>query len=52
LPCDYAKTGPAFAISCGTLALDLESGNVFEVILTEDATSLILAQPVAPDRVW
>ena len=41
---DYAETSPAPAISSGTLTLDLETGNVFEVILTQNVTSLILAQ--------
>jgi hypothetical protein len=48
--CDYSETSPAPEISSGTLTLDLENGNVFEVILTEDVTSLILAHPPAAGR--
>jgi len=47
---DYAETSPAPEVSSGTLTLDLETGNVFEVVLTEDATSLVLAHPPAPGR--
>jgi hypothetical protein len=47
---DYAETSPAPAISAGTLTLDLETGNVFEVILTQDVTSIILAHPPAAGR--
>jgi hypothetical protein len=47
---DYAERSPAPAISSGTLTLDLESGNVFEVILTQNVTSLILAHPPAAGR--
>jgi hypothetical protein len=47
---DYAETSPAPEISSGTLTLDLETGNVFEVILTQNVTSLILAHPPAAGR--
>jgi hypothetical protein len=47
---DYAETSPAPVISSGTLTLDLETGNVFEVILTQNVTSLILAHPPAAGR--
>ena len=33
---DYAETSPSPGISSGTLTLDLETGNVFEVILTAE----------------
>ena len=44
---DYANTSPAPA---GTLNLDLKRGSVFEVILTENVTSLILARTLAAGR--
>jgi hypothetical protein len=47
---DYAETSPAPVISAGTLTLDFETGNVFEVILTENVTSLIVAHPPASGR--
>jgi hypothetical protein len=47
---DYAETSPAPGISSGSLSLDLETGNVFEVILTENVTSLILAHAPAAGR--
>ena len=47
---DYAETSPSPGISSGTLTLDLETGNVFEVILTQNVTSLILAHPPAAGR--
>jgi trimeric autotransporter adhesin len=47
---DYAETSPAPEVSSGTLTLDLETGNVFEVILTEDVTSVVLANPPAHGR--
>ncbi len=47
---DYAETSPVPDISSGSLTLDLETGNVFEVVLTEDVTSLILAHPPAAGR--
>jgi hypothetical protein len=47
---DYAETSPTPTISSGTLTLDLESGNVFEVVLTQNVTSLILLHPPAAGR--
>jgi hypothetical protein len=47
---DYAETSPAPGISSGTLSLDLESGNVFEVLLTQDVTSILLLHPPAAGR--
>jgi hypothetical protein len=44
---DYAESSPTPAISAGALTLDLDSGSVFEVLLTEDITSLILANAPA-----
>ena len=44
---DYAETSPSPQISSGTLTLDLETGNVFEVILSQNVTSLIVAHPPA-----
>jgi hypothetical protein len=42
---DYSEASTAPVISAGALTLDLETGNVFEVLLTEDVTSLLLANP-------
>jgi hypothetical protein len=47
---DYAETSPAPAVTSGTLTLDLETGNVFEVVLTQSVTSLVLAHPPAAGR--
>ena len=47
---DYAETSPTLAISAGTLTIDLESGNVFEVTLTQDVTSLTLVHPPSTGR--
>jgi hypothetical protein len=47
---DYAETSPTPGISGGTLTLDLESGNVFEVTLTQDVTSLVLVHPPSAGR--
>lgn len=47
---DYAETSPSAVVSGGTLTLDLESGNVFEVILTQDVTSLSVVHPPASGR--
>jgi hypothetical protein len=47
---DYSETSPAPAISAGALTLDLATGSVFEVTLTENVTSLILANPPAAGR--
>jgi len=47
---DYAETSPTATISAGVLTLDLAAGSVFEVTLTADVTSLVLANPPAPGR--
>ena len=47
---DYAETSPAPAISAGALTLDLATGNVFDVTLTQNVTSLILGHPPAAGR--
>lgn len=47
---DFSETSPTASISSGTLVLDLESGNVFEVTLTQNVTSLVLANPPAAGR--
>lgn len=44
---DFSETSTTPGISSGSLTLDLETGNVFEVTLTEDVSSLILANPPA-----
>ena len=44
---DFSETSTTPAVSSGSLTLDLETGNVFEVTLTEDVTSLVLAHPPA-----
>ena len=47
---DYSESSPAPVVSAGTLILDLDMGSVFDVVLTEDVTSLILANPPAVGR--
>jgi hypothetical protein len=47
---DYSESSAAPVVSAGTLTLDLDSGSVFDVVLTEDVTSLILANPPAAGR--
>ena len=47
---DYAETSPTAAISAGALTLDLDTGSVFDVVLTANVTSLILANPPAAGR--
>ena len=47
---DYAETSPSAAISAGALTLDLDTGSVFDVVLTANVTSLILAKPPAAGR--
>jgi hypothetical protein len=42
---DFSETSTTPAVSSGSLTLDLETGNVFEVTLTADVTSLVLANP-------
>jgi hypothetical protein len=44
---DYAETSATPAISAGALTLDLDTGSVFEVVLTQNVTSLILANAPA-----
>jgi hypothetical protein len=44
---DFSEASATPAVSAGALTLDLETGNVFEVVLTEDVTSLLLANPPA-----
>ena len=41
----FSETSTTPAISSGSLTLDLQTGNVFEVTLTQNVTSLILANP-------
>jgi hypothetical protein len=47
---DYAETSPTAVVSGGAVVLDLESGNVFEVNLTQDVTSLSVVHPPAAGR--
>jgi trimeric autotransporter adhesin len=47
---DFSETSTTPPVSSGSLTLDLETGNVFEVVLTEDVTSLILAGAPASGR--
>jgi hypothetical protein len=47
---DYAETSPTAAISAGALTLNLDTGSVFDVVLTANVTSLILANPPATGR--
>ena len=47
---DFSETSTTPTVSAGTLTLDLELGNVFEVTLTENVTSLTLANPPAAGR--
>jgi hypothetical protein len=47
---DYAETSPTPVISAGVLNLDLDTGSVFEVLLTANVTSLTLANPPATGR--
>ena len=47
---DYSETSPTPAISSGTLTLDFETGNAFEVVLTQNVTSLQLVNPPASGR--
>jgi hypothetical protein len=47
---DYSETSPTSSISAGTLILELESGNVLEVTLTQNVTSLVLADPPSAGR--
>lgn len=47
---DYAETLTALSSSAGTLTLDLVNGNVFEVTLTENVTTLNLNNPPASGK--
>ena len=47
---DFSETSTSPAVSAGSLTLDLETGNVFEVTLSEDVTTLSLANPPAAGR--
>jgi hypothetical protein len=47
---DYSEASATPGISAGTLSLDLETGNVFDVLLTEDVTSLNLLNAPASGR--
>jgi hypothetical protein len=47
---DFSETSTTPAVSAGTLTLDLEAGNVFETTLTENVTTLTLANPPAAGR--
>jgi hypothetical protein len=47
---DYAETSTTPSISSGALTLDLTNGNVFEVTLTANVTSLTLANPPASGK--
>jgi hypothetical protein len=48
---DFSETSTTPAVSAGALTLDLETGNVFEVTLTEDVATLTLANPPTAGRV-
>lgn len=47
---DSSQISPAPTVSAGTLTLDLETGNVFEVTLDQNVSSLVLANPAASGR--
>jgi hypothetical protein len=47
---DFSEASATPAPSAGALTLDLETGNVFEVTLTGNVTSLTLANPPAAGR--
>jgi len=47
---DYAETSPSATISAGAMSLDLAAGSVFEMLLTEDLTSLTLTNAPVADR--
>ena len=47
---DYAETRTTPSSSAGTLTLDLANGNVFEVTLTENVTTLTLSNPPATGK--
>jgi hypothetical protein len=47
---DFSETSTTPAVSAGVLTLDLETANVFEVTLTQNVTTLTLANPPAAGR--
>jgi len=47
---DFAETSATPAVTGGSLTLDLETANVFEVVLTEDVATLGLANPPAASK--
>ncbi len=47
---DFSETSTTPAVSAGVLTLDLQTGNVFEVVLTQNVTTLLLANPPAAGR--
>lgn len=47
---DYSETNTSPSSSSGTLTLDLENGNVFEVTLTENVTTTIFNNPPATGK--
>jgi hypothetical protein len=47
---DFSETSTTPAVDAGTLSLDLETGNVFDVLLTADVTSLNLLNAPASGR--
>ena len=47
---DYSESSPTPVVSAGALTLDLDTGSVFDVVLTQNVTSLILASPPAAGR--
>lgn len=47
---DYSETSNTPTIAGGALTLDLEAGNVFDVVLTEDVTSISVVNAPASGR--
>lgn len=47
---DYSETSPVSSVTSGTVILNLEEGSIFEVTLTENIGTLILANPPAAER--
>ena len=47
---DYSEASATPGVSAGTLSLNLETGNVFDVLLTEDVASLSLVNAPASGR--
>ena len=47
---DYAETRTTPSSSAGTLTLDIENGNIFEVTLTENVTTLNINNPPASGK--